>query len=60
MVLQEASESCYQTIKKSWSEIDEVASKPGGLSILSKTFKTCKYIYIYKHSLNLQLSANGK
>ncbi|XP_062172744.1 uncharacterized protein LOC133878226 [Alnus glutinosa] len=37
----EASESCYQTIKKSWSEIDEVASKPDGLSILSKTFKTC-------------------
>jgi lysosomal Pro-X carboxypeptidase len=40
--VQEASESCYQTIKKSWSEIDEVASKPDGLSILSKTFKTCK------------------
>ncbi|XP_059429040.1 uncharacterized protein LOC132162838 [Corylus avellana] len=37
----EASESCYQTIKKSWSEIDEVASKPDGLSILSNTFKTC-------------------
>ncbi|KAJ9188757.1 hypothetical protein P3X46_000122 [Hevea brasiliensis] len=38
----EASETCYQTIKKSWAEIDEIASKPNGLSILSKKFKTCK------------------
>ncbi|XP_042956828.1 lysosomal Pro-X carboxypeptidase-like [Carya illinoinensis] len=37
----EASETCYQTIKNSWSIIDEVAFKPDGLSILSKTFKTC-------------------
>ncbi|KAF5447603.1 hypothetical protein F2P56_033143 [Juglans regia] len=37
----EASETCYQTIKTSWSVIDEVASQPDGLSILSKTFKTC-------------------
>ncbi|KAK6163445.1 hypothetical protein DH2020_000309 [Rehmannia glutinosa] len=37
----EASHSCYQTIRKSWSEIDKVASKPNGLSILSKKFKTC-------------------
>ncbi|XP_011005222.1 PREDICTED: lysosomal Pro-X carboxypeptidase-like isoform X2 [Populus euphratica] len=36
-----ASETCYQTIRKSWEEIDEVASKPDGLSILSKKFKTC-------------------
>ncbi|XP_065865766.1 uncharacterized protein [Euphorbia lathyris] len=38
----EASESCYQTIVKSWAEIDEVASKPNGLQILSNKFKTCK------------------
>ncbi|KAF5447604.1 hypothetical protein F2P56_033144 [Juglans regia] len=38
----EASETCYQTIKNSWSIIVEVGSKPGGLSVLSKTFKTCK------------------
>ncbi|XVE59470.1 hypothetical protein DITRI_Ditri05aG0048700 [Diplodiscus trichospermus] len=38
----EASETCYQTIRKSWSEIDKIASQPDGLSILSKKFKTCK------------------
>ncbi|XP_065868564.1 uncharacterized protein [Euphorbia lathyris] len=38
----EVSETCYQTIKKSWAEIDEVASKPNGLQILSNKFKTCK------------------
>ncbi|KAA8544165.1 hypothetical protein F0562_022199 [Nyssa sinensis] len=37
----EASESCFETIRKSWSEIDEVASKPNGLSILNQRFKTC-------------------
>ncbi|KAJ9129352.1 hypothetical protein P3X46_033856 [Hevea brasiliensis] len=37
----ETSESCYNTIRKSWAEIEEVASKPNGLSILSKKFKTC-------------------
>ncbi|XP_027343372.1 lysosomal Pro-X carboxypeptidase-like [Abrus precatorius] len=37
----ETSDSCYQTIRKSWSEIDRVAKKPNGLSILSKRFKTC-------------------
>ncbi|KAJ6963923.1 hypothetical protein NC652_002272 [Populus alba x Populus x berolinensis] len=37
----EASETCYQTIKTSWSGIDELASKPDGLSMLSKKFKTC-------------------
>ncbi|KAK0604431.1 hypothetical protein LWI29_015591 [Acer saccharum] len=39
--LPEASETCYQTIRDSWSEIDKVASQPDGLSILSKKFKTC-------------------
>ncbi|ESW22122.1 hypothetical protein PHAVU_005G129100 [Phaseolus vulgaris] len=38
----ETSETCYQTISKSWSEIDRVAEKPNGLSILSKRFKTCE------------------
>ncbi|XP_062105188.1 uncharacterized protein LOC133816882 [Humulus lupulus] len=37
----EASENCYQTILKSWSEIDKVAAKSDGLSILSNKFKTC-------------------
>ncbi|KAF8038148.1 hypothetical protein BT93_B0876 [Corymbia citriodora subsp. variegata] len=37
----EASETCYQTIRDSWAEIDRVASERGGLSRLSKIFKTC-------------------
>ncbi|KAM5584332.1 hypothetical protein ABKV19_003949 [Rosa sericea] len=37
----EASETCYQTIKQSWSEIDALASMPDGLSNLSKMFHTC-------------------
>ncbi|KAA8544162.1 hypothetical protein F0562_022202 [Nyssa sinensis] len=40
----EASESCYETIRKSWSEIDKVASQHNGLSILSKRFKTCTHL----------------
>ncbi|RVX20127.1 uncharacterized protein LOC100253310 isoform X1 [Vitis vinifera] len=40
----EASESCYRTIRRSWSEIDRIASKPNGLSILSKRFKTCAHL----------------
>ncbi|KAK3205852.1 hypothetical protein Dsin_019898 [Dipteronia sinensis] len=39
--VQEASETCYQTIRDSWSEIDKVASQLDGLSTLSKKFKTC-------------------
>ncbi|OIW01984.1 hypothetical protein TanjilG_14015 [Lupinus angustifolius] len=38
----ETSESCYNTIRKSWYVIDRVAKKPNGLSILSNRFKTCK------------------
>jgi len=41
--MQEASETCYQTILKSWSEIDRVASQPKGLSLLSQKFNTCRY-----------------
>ncbi|XWS52942.1 hypothetical protein CRYUN_Cryun11dG0115500 [Craigia yunnanensis] len=37
----ETSETCYQTIRKSWSEIDKIASQPSGLSTLSKKFQTC-------------------
>ncbi|PWA93096.1 serine carboxypeptidase S28 family protein [Artemisia annua] len=37
----EASVNCYNTIKKSWNEIDRVASMPEGLAILSQKFKTC-------------------
>ncbi|KAF1883193.1 hypothetical protein Lal_00003377 [Lupinus albus] len=37
----ETSETCYETIRKSWSEIDRVASQPNGLSILSQIFNTC-------------------
>ncbi|XP_062108350.1 uncharacterized protein LOC133819184 [Humulus lupulus] len=37
----EASDSCYQTIKQSWSEIDRVAAMANGLSILSNKFNTC-------------------
>ncbi|KAI6669927.1 hypothetical protein NL676_004812 [Syzygium grande] len=38
----EASETCYQTIGDSWSEIDRLLQEPNGLSNLSKMFKTCK------------------
>ncbi|KAK7261276.1 hypothetical protein RIF29_27585 [Crotalaria pallida] len=38
----EASETCYETILKSWYEIDKVASQPNGLSILSQRFNTCR------------------
>ncbi|XP_007207893.2 lysosomal Pro-X carboxypeptidase [Prunus persica] len=38
----EASETCYQTIKKSWSDIDAIASQPEGLSFLSEKFHTCR------------------
>ncbi|KAK6936131.1 Peptidase S28 [Dillenia turbinata] len=37
----EASENCYETIRKSWSEIDRVASEANGLAFLSNKFKTC-------------------
>nr|DAD27633.1 TPA_asm: hypothetical protein HUJ06_029101 [Nelumbo nucifera] len=40
----DASESCYNTIRQSWSEIDRVSSEPNGLSILSKQFMTCNPI----------------
>ncbi|KAL3717956.1 hypothetical protein ACJRO7_003140 [Eucalyptus globulus] len=41
-VFLETSFSCHQTIRKSWEEIDRVASEPHGLAKLSRTFKTCR------------------
>ncbi|KAL5704267.1 lysosomal Pro-Xaa carboxypeptidase [Ranunculus cassubicifolius] len=38
------SESCYNTIRESWSEMDRVAAKPGGLNLLSQKFSTCKAV----------------
>ncbi|XP_006573176.1 lysosomal Pro-X carboxypeptidase-like isoform X2 [Glycine soja] len=43
--LQEASETCYETVLKSWSEIRRIASQPNGLVTLSQRFNTC-------HTLN--------
>ncbi|KFK27606.1 hypothetical protein AALP_AA8G405500 [Arabis alpina] len=40
-VFKETSERCYQTIRKSWKEIERVAAKPNGLLTLGKKFKTC-------------------
>ncbi|PPD85398.1 hypothetical protein GOBAR_DD17665 [Gossypium barbadense] len=39
--IEETSESCYQTIRRSWSVIDSYASQPWGLSVLSSKFRTC-------------------
>jgi len=41
-VAQNASESCYNTIKESWAEINKVASQHGGLESLKHTFNTCR------------------
>ncbi|CAO2819570.1 unnamed protein product [Amaranthus hypochondriacus] len=38
------SEKCYSIIRKSWTIIDEVASRPNGLTFLSHQFKTCKLL----------------
>ncbi|XP_048324214.2 uncharacterized protein LOC125420902 [Ziziphus jujuba] len=38
----EVSENCYQSIRKSWSEIDKIAAKSNGISMLSGKFHTCK------------------
>ncbi|XP_044483605.1 lysosomal Pro-X carboxypeptidase-like [Mangifera indica] len=47
----ETSKSCYETIRKSWGEIDKVAAGPNGLSILSQKFRTCKKL---KRSFDLK------
>ncbi|XP_023511789.1 lysosomal Pro-X carboxypeptidase-like [Cucurbita pepo subsp. pepo] len=43
----EVSETCYETIKKSWSEMEAVALQPNGLSFLDQQFKTCRRIARY-------------
>ncbi|KAL8515887.1 hypothetical protein ACS0TY_014547 [Phlomoides rotata] len=40
----DVSQKCVETIRKSWGEIDRVASQRGGLSILSQRFKTCSHL----------------
>ncbi|KAG7551574.1 Peptidase S28 [Arabidopsis thaliana x Arabidopsis arenosa] len=40
-VFKETSQKCHNKIRKSWDEIDKIAAKPNGLSILSKYFKLC-------------------
>ncbi|XP_065866383.1 uncharacterized protein [Euphorbia lathyris] len=35
------SESCYNTIKQSWSEIDRIAAQPNGLLDLGNMFNVC-------------------
>ncbi|XP_021692132.2 uncharacterized protein LOC110673333 [Hevea brasiliensis] len=37
----DTSESCYNTIKQSWSEIDRIAAEPNGLMTLSNKFNVC-------------------
>ncbi|KAH7542073.1 hypothetical protein FEM48_Zijuj02G0034700 [Ziziphus jujuba var. spinosa] len=37
----DTSESCYNTIRQSWSEIDKVAAQPNGLQNLTSIFSTC-------------------
>ncbi|GAB4847618.1 hypothetical protein Ancab_026679 [Ancistrocladus abbreviatus] len=38
----ETSKSCYETIRQSWAMIYKVASRPNGLSFLSRKFHTCQ------------------
>ncbi|XP_057953876.1 uncharacterized protein LOC131148157 [Malania oleifera] len=37
----EASESCYETIRASWTQIQQIGSTPDGLSFLTSKFRTC-------------------
>ncbi|CAI9104937.1 OLC1v1003732C2 [Oldenlandia corymbosa var. corymbosa] len=37
----EQSESCFKTIEESWDIIYKIGSKPNGLSLLSRKFKSC-------------------
>eukprot|EP00268_Persea_americana_P053779 TRINITY_DN6119_c0_g1_i1.p1 TRINITY_DN6119_c0_g1~~TRINITY_DN6119_c0_g1_i1.p1 ORF type:complete len:248 (-),score=12.96 TRINITY_DN6119_c0_g1_i1:799-1542(-) len=40
----EMSESCYNTIRQLWFEIDQNASQPNGLTALSNKFRTCSLL----------------
>lgn len=42
LLVQETSESCYDTIRQSWSEIDRVAAEKGGLQKLNILFSSCR------------------
>ncbi|XP_073138260.1 uncharacterized protein [Henckelia pumila] len=44
---QEVSETCFETIRESWAEIERVASTPNGLSSLTQQFKTCSELSNY-------------
>ncbi|KAM6550118.1 hypothetical protein CsatB_021794 [Cannabis sativa] len=57
----EASENCYETILKSWSQIDKVAALPNGLSILTNKFKTCRFgsNIIFSNGLRDPYSSGG-
>ncbi|XP_057955097.1 uncharacterized protein LOC131149058 [Malania oleifera] len=37
----EASESCYETIRASWTQIKQIGSTPDGLSFLTRKFRIC-------------------
>lgn len=38
----EASLTCFQTIQRSWSEIDRAGYQPNGMNFLSQRFNTCR------------------
>ncbi|EOA19576.1 hypothetical protein CARUB_v10002667mg [Capsella rubella] len=40
-VFKQTSKKCHDQIRRSWDEIDIIAAKPAGLSILSKKIKLC-------------------
>jgi len=44
-ILQSESENCYKVIKGSWKLIEETAKKHGGLELLRKSFRICKWVY---------------
>lgn len=43
--MQGESENCYKVIKGSWKLIQDIAKQHGGLDLLKKSFKICKYIF---------------
>nr|XP_043622626.1 lysosomal Pro-X carboxypeptidase-like [Erigeron canadensis] len=54
------SNSCYNTIRESWFEIDRVSAQPDGLSSLSQMFNTCMPLNTSKDlKINLEARYNG-
>ncbi|KAL2944192.1 Lysosomal Pro-X carboxypeptidase [Bienertia sinuspersici] len=39
---QDANPKCYESIRKSWKKIDDIASQSDGVAKLSSTFNTCR------------------